>query len=207
MNVRTPLRLFIPALGLLLGACDVQHDLVPLPGMEEDVPEITRKETVVIETTAGEIVIDIYPEAAPNSAQRFLELVESGFYDGTPVFRIVPGFVAQFGINWRRPHSEWRERTFEEDPTLFALDRGTLAFAKSEAPNSATTQVFINFARNNRLASSNFTVFGQVVEGMEIVDSFAEVGELDQFRLWTNGERYLERIEPAPTMIERARVR
>lgn len=207
MNASRLLRISIPALSVLIGACDVQHNLVPLPGMEEEVPEITEKETIVMATTAGDIVIHIYPEAAPNSAQRFLELVASGYYDGTPVFRVLPDFVAQFGINWRDPHSDWRERTFQEDPTLFSLDRGTLAFAKSQMPNSASTQIFINYSQNNRLASSNFTVFGQVVEGMEVVDGFADVGELDQLQLWTNGERYLERIEAEPTMIERARVR
>jgi cyclophilin family peptidyl-prolyl cis-trans isomerase len=190
----------------------LKHDLVPLPGMEEQVPELTMKESVIMQTTAGEIIIDIYPEAAPNAAQRFLELVASGYYDATPVSRVVEGFVAQFGINWRDEHRVWQNRNFDDDPTLFALERGTLAFAKA-GPNTNSTQVFINFAENNRLASPeyNFTVFGKVVEGMDVVDSFAQVGDpsggLDQNRLWRNGGAYLDSLDDKPTMIESAVVR
>src|SRR5690606_1402726 len=122
----------------------------------------TRLQTVRLETTAGDVVIEVYPEAAPNAAARFVELVRTGYYDDTPVSRVVPGFVAQFGINWREPHRGWRDRTFNDDPSLFALHRGTLAFAKA-GPNTNSTQVFINYANNNRLAEQNFTVFGKVV--------------------------------------------
>ncbi len=203
------LRLGVPVVALGLTACGgpVVHDLVPLPGMEESVPEITRVSNVVFETTAGDIHIAVYPEAAPNAAARFVELVEAGYYDNTPMFRIVPGFVAQFGINWREPHIQWRERNFDDDPTLFALERGTLAFAKA-GPNTNSTQVFINYVENNRLADPryNFTTFGVVTEGMEVADSFEQVGEMDQGRLWNNGDAYIDAVNPRPTMIERARV-
>ncbi|MGD8341143.1 MAG: peptidylprolyl isomerase [Gammaproteobacteria bacterium] len=183
------------------------HNLVPLPGKEDSVPEITQVTNVVFETTAGDIHIAVYPEAAPNAAARFVELVEAGYYDNTPVFRIVPGFVAQFGINWRPGQIEWRERNFEDDPTLFALDRGTLAFAKA-GPNTNSTQVFINYVENNRLADPqyNFTTFGMVTEGMDIVDSFEQVGEMSQPRLWQDGDGYIAALDVKPTMIERARV-
>jgi len=190
----------------------VPPTLVPLPGKEEAVPEITAVTSVVFETTAGNVTMQIYPEAAPNAAARFVELVESGFYDDTPVSRVVPGFVAQFGVNWRQPHSAWRQRNFDDDPTLFALERGTLAFAKA-GPNTNSTQVFINYRENNRLADPqyNFTVFGEVVDGMDIVDSFVQVGDpsggLDQGRLWSNGQAYLDSLEVKPTMIVRATVR
>lgn len=184
-------------------------DLEPLPGVEA--PVITETETVRFETTAGDILIEVYPQAAPNAAARFLELVQSGFYDNTPVSRVVPGFVAQFGVNWRDPHKAWQDRTFNDDPTLFSLDRGTLAFAKA-GPDTNSTQVFINYTQNNRLAEPqyNFTVFGKVVEGMDVVDSFAQVGDpsggLDQGRLWEDGEAYLASLERQPTMIENAEV-
>jgi peptidyl-prolyl cis-trans isomerase A (cyclophilin A) len=173
--------------------------------MEDSVPEIVNVTTVVMETTAGEIRIEVSPDAAPNAAARFIELVEAGYYDDTPVFRIVPDFVAQFGINWRDPHKAWRDRNFNDDPSLFALERGTLAFAKA-GPNTNSTQIFINYTENNRLAGQNFTTFGMVVDGMDIVDGFVDVGELDQGRLWSNGEAYLESLPEKPTMIERARV-
>jgi cyclophilin family peptidyl-prolyl cis-trans isomerase len=213
MQHRILTRLAATAVALSLTACGgpIVTDLVPLPGKEDQVPEITKKETVVMTTTAGELVIEVYPEAAPNSAQRFIELVESGFYDVTPVSRVIDDFVAQFGINWRDDYYSWRDRTFIEDPSLFSLERGTLAFAKTRLPNSASTQVFINLKENNYLADMNFTVFGRVVEGMDVVDKFVrppvEGNGLDQERLWRNGEAYLDSLDFKPTMIERAVVR
>jgi cyclophilin family peptidyl-prolyl cis-trans isomerase len=205
-------------IALSLTACGgpIVHDLVPLPGKEDQVPEITEKVTIAMVTTAGEIVIEVYPEAAPNAAQRFVELVESGYYDGTPILRVVPGFVAQFGINWRDDHIGWRDRSFDDDPRIFAHERGTLSFAKA-GPDTAATQVFINLANNNRLADDadprlRFSVFGAVVEGMDVVDDFVvprdvEDTTLDQPRLWRNGQAYLDQLELKPTMIDLAVVR
>jgi len=197
------------ALGITACGGPIVHDLVPLPGMEDSVPEITTVTNIVFETTAGQIGIAVYPEAAPNAAQRFTELVESGYYDGTPIFRIVPGFVAQFGVNWRDPHIAWRERNFDDDPTIFALDPGTLAFAKA-GPNTNSTQVFINYGQNNQLAGDNFTTFGKIVSGLEFIESFVAVGDpsmgLDQGRLWSDGGAYLDSLETKPTMIESAKV-
>lgn len=182
------------------------QQLVPLPGMEASVPVLTQKTTVLMQTTAGDVTIEIYPEAAPNAAQRFVELVQNGFYVDTPVSRVVPGFVAQFGVNWREGFKDWENNNFNDDPTLFALERGTLAFAKA-GPDTNSTQVFINYGENNRLADPqyNFTVFGKVVAGMDVVDRFVQVGDpgggLDQYRLWTDGEAYLASLEVKPTMI------
>ena len=186
-----------------------QTVLVPLPGMEGSVPEITRKTTILMRTGTGELTVEIYPEAAPNAAARFVELVEAGFYNNTPVFRVVPDFVVQFGINWREPFPQWQDNNFNDDPTLFALERGTLAFAKA-GPDTNSTQVFINAVENNRLASAdlNFTVFGKVVSGMEAVDAFIPVGApgggLDQERLWSDGAAYLDSLATKPVMIEEA---
>ena len=190
---------------------DAMHSLVPLPGMEDAVPEIMQITTVLMRTEAGDLTIDIYPEAAPNAAARFIELVEAGFYNNTPVFRVVPGFVAQFGINWRGDYPGWQENIFDDDPSLFALERGTLAFAKA-GPNTNSTQVFINYAENNRLADPqyNFTTFGKVVSGMAVVDAFVAVGDpnmgLDQGQLWADGGTYLESLDEKPVMIESATV-
>lgn len=184
----------------------IEHTLNPLKG--KDAPEITEKITLTMVTDQGNVVIEVYPQAAPNAAQRFVELAESGFYDNTPISRVVQDFVAQFGINWREPHKEWKEKSFDDDPTIFALERGTLAFAKA-GPNTNSTQVFINLRENNGLAvpKYNFTTFGKVVEGMEIVDQFAMVGDpsggLSQGRLWADGENYLKSLVMKPTMIEK----
>jgi len=232
MHHLSSLSLCAPLLGLALAGCDpsstespppavtssptpemisapLELSLVALPGKEDTVPMLTQASRVLLATTAGDVTIEVYPEAAPNAAQRFVELVQSGFYDDTPVSRVVPGFVAQFGVNWREPHRAWQDRHFNDDPTLFALERGTLAFAKAGADTNST-QVFINYAENNRLADPqyNFTVFGKVVSGMEIVDSFVQVGDpnggLSQPRLWNDGAAYLDSLDVKPTMIERA---
>jgi homoserine O-acetyltransferase len=188
--------------------------LTPLPGKEGAAPALTQVTTVRLATTAGDVVIEVYPQAAPNAAQRFIELARSGFFDGTPISRVVPGFVAQFGINWREPHNDWKSREFIDDPSLFSLERGTLAFAKRGRPNTASTQVFINYRENNRLADPapnlSFWVFGKVVAGMDVVDKFVQVGDpsmgLDQDRLWADGGNYLESLPMKPTMIESATV-
>jgi cyclophilin family peptidyl-prolyl cis-trans isomerase len=185
--------------------------MAPLPGLEATAPALTEKVTILMETTSGNVTLELYPQAAPNAVQRFVELVDGGFYDNTPVSRVVPGFVAQFGVNWREPHKAWEEKHFDDDPSLFALERGTLAFAKA-GPNTNSTQVFINYVENNRLAvrAYNFTAFGKVVSGMEVVDAFVEVGEpgmgLDQERLWEDGETYLNELAVKPTMILNADV-
>lgn len=188
----------------------IQHDLKPLPE-RTGIPVITQKKTILMTTDAGEITIELYPEAAPNAVQRFVELVQSGFYNDTPVSRVVDGFVAQFGVNWRDPHNQWEKKNFEDDPSYFALERGTLAFAKG-GPDTNSTQVFINFGDNSNLAdpSMNFTTFGKVTKGMDVVDKFVRVGDpsmgLDQMRLWTDGGTYLESLTVKPTMIEKVQV-
>jgi cyclophilin family peptidyl-prolyl cis-trans isomerase len=197
-----------PAAG---GAAAPSQDapLTPLPG--KTAPALTQATTIRLATDAGDVVIEVYPQAAPNAAKRFVELVQSGFFDETPVSRVVPGFVAQFGINWRDPHKTWDERPFNDDPSLFALERGTLAFAKA-GPNTNATQVFINYRENNRLAEPqlNFSAFGKVISGMEVVDKFVQVGDpsggLDQGRLWADGGNYLASLPVKPTMIEKATV-
>lgn len=180
--------------------------LKALPG--KDPTEITKVVKVLMETDAGDLLIEIYPEAAPNASKRFLELVDKGFYNNTPIFRVVKTpkpFVAQFGIN--SEFSDWQENNFDDDPTLFDLARGTLAFAKA-GPDTNSTQVFINYQNNNRLAAPdlNFTTFGQVVEGMEVADQFRSVGDpgmgLDQDALWEN-TRMVDDLAEKPTMIEK----
>ncbi len=185
--------------------------LAPLPNVTALIPALTQKTTVHLATTAGEVVIEVYPQAAPHAAERFIALVSSGFYDDTPVSRVVPGFVAQFGVNWRPQHRDWQNRTFEDDPSLFSLERGTLAFAKGGL-NTNSTQVFINYKENNQLAVPryNFTVFGKVVSGMDVVERFVKVGDpsggLDQDRLWADGGAYLDSLPVKPTMIDAATV-
>ena len=195
-------------------AATAPQRLTPLPGKESTAPALTQVTKVRLATTAGDVVIEVYPQAGPNAAKRFLELVTTGFFDDTPVSRVVPGFVAQFGVNWRDPHKAYEHREFNDDPSWFALERGTLAFAKAGQPNTASTQLFINYADNTRLTAPqpnmSFWAFGKVVEGMDVVDKFVQVGDpgggLDQGRLWADGGNYLASLPVKPTMITKATV-
>src|SRR5690606_36773748 len=114
-------------------------------------------------------------------------------------------------IKWREGHKDWQDRNFDDDPALFALERGTLAYAKA-GTNTNSTQVFINYAENNRLATPqyNFTTFGKVVQGMEVVDSFIQAGDpsggLNQTRLCEDGEAYLAEQGVQPSFILSAKV-
>ena len=168
---------------------------------------ITESETVVMETDKGNLTIEVYPEAAPRAAARFLELVDLGFYDQTPIFRVVKTpkpFVAQFGINPK--HKEWKSNNFDDEPAHYKLDRGTLAFAKA-GPNTNSTQIFINYGDNDYLIEMGFTPFARVTAGMEVADEFAEVGKkgmgLNQNLLW-NDPDYLKGLDEKPTMIVKA---
>jgi cyclophilin family peptidyl-prolyl cis-trans isomerase len=181
--------------------------LRPLPGKEKLAPNLTKKTRLTMTTSAGTVVLEVYPQAAPNAAKRFMKLAKSGFFDDTPVCRVVDGFAAQFGVNWRAPHNKWRVKTFKDDPPLFCLDRGTMAFVRTDR-NKGATQVMINLRDNSQLAAPDrsFAAFGKVVEGMEIVDRFAQVGDpsqgLDQGLLWNDGGSYLHSLVDKPTMIE-----
>ena len=161
-------------------------------------------------TDLGELLIDIYPEAAPNAAKRFQELIQAGYYDNTPIFRIVPGFVAQFGINSKPNHKLWKDKNFNDDPSLFRLEPGTLAFAKA-GPNINSTQVFINYSDNSQaLASQNFTTFAKVTKGYELTKKFKQVGDpsmgLSQQDLWADTDGLLKSLPEKPSMILKAEI-
>ncbi len=188
---------------LLLSLASWADSLVPLPGRGAT-PALTEIKRVRVVTTVGDMLIEVYPQAAPNASKRFLELVGNGFYDFSPVFRVVPQFVAQFGINWRDKYPEYQKNNFKDDPSLFRLDPGTLAFAKA-GPDTNSTQVFINFRNNDRLVAQNFTAFAKVVEGLDVAMSFAQVGDpsmgLEQDQLWGEGDKYLRKLKAQPSYI------
>lgn len=197
------------ALCTLVVADPLSAPLQPLPG--KTAPAITEVVQVEMVTDLGPLTIDVYPQAAPHAAKRFLELVKLGFYDNTPIFRVVSKpspFVAQFGIN--SEFVDWKDKGFKDDPSLFQLSRGTLAFAKA-GPDTNSTQVFINYTDNSRLAAPemNFSAFAKVVSGMELADKFVSVGDpgmgLDQAKLWNN-TRMVDSLSSKPTMIVSAKV-
>lgn len=124
-----------------------------------------------LETTEGNVSIQVHRSWAPRAADRFYNLIRVGYYDSVYVHRVVPGRVAQFGIHPDpRINYVWQQAVIEDDPVRESNDRGTVSFAKS-GPNSRTTQVFINLRDNPGLDDQGFAPFGEVVEGMDVVDS------------------------------------
>ncbi len=163
---------------------------------------------VRFQTTKGEVVIQVHHAWAPRGADRFRELVKEGFYDGARFFRVVPGFVVQFGLNGDpKVNAKWRKRTIPDDPVLVTNRKGTVTFATA-GPNTRTTQVFINLANNSRLDDMGFAPFGEVVKGMDVVEKInAEYGEKPQQpRIETEGNAYLEKEFPRLDYIKKAEI-
>jgi len=118
----------------------------------------------------GHFVVEVHPAWAPKGAQRFAELVQSKFFDNVRFFRVIDGFMAQFGISGDPAvATKWRDKKIKDDAVKKSNSRGRLTFATS-GPNSRTTQIFINFGGNYGLDQQGFAPFAEVVEGMDIVD-------------------------------------
>jgi peptidyl-prolyl cis-trans isomerase A (cyclophilin A) len=124
-------------------------------------------------TTKGDFVVEVHRDWAPHGADRFYNLVKSGFFDDTRFFRAVDGFMVQFGISGDPAvSSKWQHANFPDDSGKQSNKRGYVTFAQQGSPNTRSTQVFINYVDNGRLDAMNFPPFGQVVQGMDVVDSF-----------------------------------
>jgi peptidyl-prolyl cis-trans isomerase A (cyclophilin A) len=156
---------------------------------------------VNLDTTKGPIVIDVHRDWAPNGADRFYNLVKSGFYDNVRFFRVIPSFMAQFGIHGDpQVAAAWRSAQIKDDPVKQSNNRGFVTFATA-GPNTRTTQLFINFKDNSTLDKQGFAPFGEVTKGMDVVDKIYDgYGEgaprgrgPDQGRLQSEGNAYLEK--------------
>jgi peptidyl-prolyl cis-trans isomerase A (cyclophilin A) len=120
----------------------------------------------VFETTQGEVRVRVYRDWAPMGAFRFYNLARAGFYDGARFFRVVPGFVAQFGLSGRPQLDRvWSEQPIPDDPRRMNNGTGTLTYAKTDA-DSRTTQLFFNLRGNPGLDEQDFAPIGRVVENM-----------------------------------------
>jgi peptidyl-prolyl cis-trans isomerase A (cyclophilin A) len=121
-------------------------------------------------TTKGKFTIEVTRSLSPNGADRFYNLVRSGYFTDIAFFRVVSGFMCQFGIHGDPAVSaKWREATIPDDPVKGSNTRGTITFATA-GPNTRTTQLFINFGDNAGLDGQGFSPFGKVTEGMDVVD-------------------------------------
>jgi cyclophilin family peptidyl-prolyl cis-trans isomerase len=169
-----------------------------------------------LETSKGNMLIEIHRDWSPHGADRFYNLVRAGYYDDARFFRVRAARWAQFGINGDpRISNAWRERTIPDDPRKISNTRGTVAFAFA-VPNGRSTQVFINLKDNSATHDAEpFVPFGKVVEGMEIADALnAEYGETagggirggKQGPLFESGNEYLGSEFPRLDFIRRATV-
>lgn len=166
-------------------------------------PEVFR---VLFETTRGDFTVEVTRRWSPRGADRFYELVNSGFFDEAGFFRVVPGFVVQFGLNADpQVQQKWTKARIQDDPVVESNKRGSLTFAMA-GPNTRTTQLFINFRDNARLDSMGFSPFGRVVEGMNVVDAInAEYGEQpNQGAITSRGNAYLKAEFPKMDFIRKA---
>jgi len=135
---------------------------------------------VVIATNLGDITVELYPEQAPITVENFIDYVESCFYDGTIVHRVVPGFVLQGGgMNAEGQPKQTRDPITNEADNGLLNERGTLSMARRPAVNSATSQFFINLVDNtvldNGVRDFGYAVFARVTSGMNVVDQIAQV--------------------------------
>ena len=195
--------LIAAAAALPLAACQKNQKTV--------VPEVFRVKFI---TTQGAFVVEATRAWAPRGVDRFHELVNMRYFDENRFFRVVPGFVAQFGVHKDYDiHDRWRKYFILDDPPQQKNLRGTLAFAQSE-PNTRATEIFINLADNPALDAQNFTPFAKVVSGMEVVDKlYSGYGEMrpegkfiDPNRVENGANAYLEPHFPKMDYIKRTEI-
>lgn len=166
------------------------------------------------ETTDGDFVIEVNRDWAPLGADRFYNLVKIGFYDDVSFFRVIDGFMVQFGISgYPDVSARWREANLKDDPKKESNKKGMVSFATA-GPNTRTTQVFINFSDNTNLDGMGFTPIGRVVEGMDVVEKlYKGYGEgqpngmgPDQRKLQTQGTVYLKKEFPELDYVKKATI-
>lgn len=186
------------------------EDVVPHSEQKQPMAETDMKAfSVKFETTKGDFVVDVHPEWAPIGAARFKELIEAKYYDDNRFFRVVPGFIVQFGLNGNpEVTSQWRQSNIPDDPVRKGNTKATLVYAMA-GPGSRTTQLFVNLEDNTRsLDPQGFAAFAEVVSGMDVVLAInSEYGEApDQGAIQTQGNTYLNRNFPNLDYIKQATI-
>ena len=150
-----------------------------------------------LDTTKGVIVIEVHRDWSPLGADRFYNLVSNGFFDGVRFFRVIPNFMAQFGINGNPAvTAAWNKVDLKDDPpTKQSNQRTFVTYGTTGRPDSRGTQIFINYKDNSFLDPQGFIPFGQVVEGMEVVDmlnaEYASAPQNAQGRISAEGNKFL----------------
>lgn len=169
---------------------------------------------VKFETTKGDFVIEVHPEWAPHGAARFKELVETKFYDDCKFFRVVKTprpFVVQWGIHGDpKVMSKWRDANIPADPVRKSNKRGFVTYAMGGDPTTRSTQVFVNYGDNSNLDRMGFCPFGEVVQGMDVVESlngeYEELPSNQQPQIQSQGNAFLSKAFPNLDGIKTARI-
>jgi peptidyl-prolyl cis-trans isomerase A (cyclophilin A) len=200
------LRISAFAMGLLLvcGACSTKTAKKPFPN--ETAPANFR---VKFDTTKGPFIVEMHRDWAPIGADRFYTLVRTKFFDGNSFFRVMPGFVVQFGIAADpRVTANWTGSEIVDDPVKHSNELGTITFAKTGAPDSRTTQLFLNINDNAALDAQGFAPFGSVVSGMNVVEEIYEGYREapNQTRIEREGNSYLQQEFPKLDYIKTATI-
>lgn len=162
-------------------------------------------------TSAGDFVVEVHRDWSPKGADRFYNLVKHGFFDDTRFFRVVTGFMVQFGINGDPSiQKHWQEANIPDDPVKGSNKRGFITFAKRGDPNSRSTQVFINFKDNAFLDGQGFSPFGQVISGMDVVDKlnpkYGGAPSEQQPRIQAEGNKFLNASFPGLDYVKKASI-
>ncbi|MGE4158259.1 MAG: peptidylprolyl isomerase [Planctomycetota bacterium] len=197
--------LALVALWAVVQADPVADSAQEAPKKESSVPETYK---VLFETSCGNFTVQVTRAWAPLGADRFHELVTAGYFNGSGFFRVVTGFVVQFGLAADpKVTAKWVEARLKDDPVKQTNSRGRLTFATA-GPNTRTTQLFINLGNNEALDGMGFSPFGEVVEGMDVVDKInKEYGEKPRQDLITSqGAEYLSKEFPKLDLIKSAKI-
>jgi len=170
---------------------------------------------VLFHTTEGDFTVRFHRDWAPHGVDRVYNLVRIGYFADIAFFRAVRGFMVQFGISgYPEVNRVWREATIPDDPVKQSNTRGKVTFAKTNAPNSRSTQLYINYGDNSQLDSMGFAPVGEVIEGMDVVDKL-HTGYGDgppmgngpnQGLIHTRGNAYLKEGFPELDYIESAEI-
>ncbi|GAB4030832.1 MAG: hypothetical protein Fur0012_07410 [Elusimicrobiota bacterium] len=179
---------------------EIKPDMEKLMNPQKANEKAPEKFKVEFKTTKGNFTVEVMRQWAPNGADRFFNLVKAGFFTDIAFFRVLDGFVAQFGIHGNPEISAvWRNQNIEDDPVKESNLKGTLTFATA-GPNTRTTQLFINYRDNVRLDDMGFSPFARVTEGMDVVESlYSGYGEgapngsgPNQGQIQRSGNHYLK---------------
>jgi peptidyl-prolyl cis-trans isomerase A (cyclophilin A) len=176
--------------------------------LNEKAPDVYKAR---FDTTKGSFTIEVTRAWAPLGADRFYNLVKNGFYNDVRFFRVLEGFMAQFGMHGDPAVQQvWGRANFQDDPVKESNKRGYVTFAKAAAPNSRSTQVFINFVDNTGLDGQGFAPFGRVTQGMDVVDKlytgYGRDNVPNQQRITAEGNAYLQKEYPRLDYIKTASI-